>query len=39
MLHDIKSYGRSGRYLAGSGPEPDLKKSTGSAGTGFPVAH
>ena len=47
MLHDNKSYTknfffRSGQYLAGTGPEPDLEKMTGSTGTGtetvFPVA-
>ena len=28
-----------GQFLAGTGPEPDLKKMTGSTGTGFPVTH
>ena len=36
---DLAKSGRSGQYLAGTGPEPDLKKLTGSTGTGFPVAH
>ena len=36
---DLAKSGRSGQYLAGTGPEPDLKKMTGSTGTGFPVAH
>ena len=27
--------GRSGQYLAGSGPEPELKKVAGSTGTGY----
>ena len=33
---DLAKSGRSGQYLAGTGP--DLKKLTGSTGTGFPVA-
>ena len=36
---DLAKSGRSGQYLAGTGPEPDQKKMTGSTGTGFPVAH
>ena len=38
---DLAKSGRSEKYLAGTGPEPDLEKMTGSTGTGtgFPVAH
>ena len=45
MLHDIKSYTQIYKSNpvdpVGIWPEPDLKKSTGSTGTGtgFPVAH
>ena len=39
---NLAKSGRSGQYWTGTGPEPDLKKKTGSTGTGtrtgFPVA-
>ena len=36
---DLAESGRCDQYLTGTGTEPDLKKMTGSTGTGFTVAH
>ena len=37
---DLTKSGRSSQYFnfAGTGPEPELEKVTGSTGTGYPVA-